>query len=183
MIRFDQFLEQEHIALLPIEQLAGFALGVILPPEWETLDEINGASVWIGPTHPRGEEFCPNAVLTLHRVQAALDSAKVFSMLCEQQRQSVPNCHELHRLIAPAKEGPGSAGNLALRIDHELGLIDSVTWSRIVPDGNETLIAQLTLTALRDSAIDKTAIKLDFSLRDSSEGDHGPAASGAPVGR
>jgi len=103
---------------------------------------------------PSVEEFRANAVLTMHRVEAALEPAEVFTMLCEQQLQSVPGTHEQHRDLAAAAEGPGAAGSLSMRINSDLGPIDSVSRSRIITTGQEVLIAQLTATALHDSPAD-----------------------------
>jgi hypothetical protein len=72
----------------------------------------------------------------------------------------VPGCHELHRELAAATEGAGVVGTLAVQITHELGTIDSVCRSRIITTEQETLIAQLTVTALHDSPVDRAHIWL-----------------------
>lgn len=74
-------------------------------------------------------------------------------MLAEQQVQLVPGCSEMRRELGVATEGVGIVGLLAMKIDHELGTIDSESRSRIIATEQETLIAQLTVTALRDSPV------------------------------
>lgn len=102
-------------------------------------------------------------------------------MLTEQQLQSVPGCREIHRELAAATEGPGVMGVLAMQITHELGTIDSVSRSRIITAEQETLIAQLTVTALHDSRVARANIWLslrkDGAVGPTSTGNHG----GAPV--
>jgi hypothetical protein len=103
----------------------------------------------------------------MHRVEASLDASEVFAMLVDQQSQSV-------------HEGPGVAAALALRITNELGTIDSVSRTRIITTEQATLIAQLTVTALHDSPVDRAHIWL--TVRTGAAGS--PAAghhSGAPV--
>jgi hypothetical protein len=80
--------------------------------------------------------------------------------LVDQQLQSVPGCHELHRDLAAATDGAGVAGALAMQITHELGTIDSVSRTRIITTEQETLIAQLTVTALHDSPVDRSNVWL-----------------------
>lgn len=82
-------------------------------------------------------------------------------MLADQQVQSVPGCHELHRELAAAT--------------------DTVSRARIITTEQETLIAQLTVTALHDSPVDRTNIWLTVRMGAAA----GPASaghhSGAPV--
>ena len=47
-----------------------------------------------------------------------------------------------------------------MQITHELGTIDSASQTRIITAGQETLIAQLTVTALHDSPVDRAHIWL-----------------------
>lgn len=111
----------------------------------------------------------------MHRVEAPLDAGEVFTMLVEQQLQSVPNSVELHREFAAATEGPGIVGLLAMRIAHELGIVDSVSRSRIITAEQETLIAQLTVTGLHDSPVDRAQIWLKART--------GPVAIPGPAGQ
>ncbi|RAU92529.1 hypothetical protein DQP58_18425 [Mycobacterium colombiense] len=113
-------------------------------------------------------------MLTMHRVQVPLDPAEVFVMLCEQQLQTAPRCRELHREFTAAAEGVGMVGALAMQIAHEVGTVDSASQSRIIAAERETLIAQLTVTALHDSPVDRAHIWLTARS--------GPVASPAPVG-
>jgi hypothetical protein len=78
--------------------------------------------------------------------------------------QSVPGCHELHRDLAAATERAGVAGALAMQITHELGTIDSVSRTRIITTEQETLIAQLTVTALHDSPVDRSNVWLTVRM-------------------
>ena len=111
-MRFDEFVAREHIEVLPADRFVGFPVGVELPPEWEQVDAKNGLRVWVWASDPRRKDFCGNAVLNLYRVQAVVEPSVLFAMLCEQQRQSVPNSRELLSDLAAATEGPGAAGTV-----------------------------------------------------------------------
>jgi len=159
-MRFDEFVNKRGLAVFPVDRFAGLVVQVGVPPGWEPFDSAPGVRVWVCRSDPLVAEFCANAVLTMHRVEAALDAAEVFAMLADQQLQSVPGCHEVRRDLAVATEGAGVVGVLGMQITHELGTIDSVSQSRIVTVGQETLIAQLTVTALHDSPVDRAHIWL-----------------------
>ncbi|RAV06707.1 hypothetical protein DQP57_20780 [Mycobacterium colombiense] len=174
-MRFDEFVAETGLAVAPVDRFAGFVVEVGVPPRWEPFDSAVGVRVWAWRDDPRTDVFCANAVLTMHRVQAALDPLEVFVMLCEQQLQTAPRCRELHREFTAATEGVGMVGALTMQIAHELGTVDSTSQSRIIMAEKETLIAQLTVTALRDSSVDPTQIWL--SARP------GPAAIPASAGR
>lgn len=47
-----------------------------------------------------------------------------------------------------------------MAIKHELGAVNSASWSRIIPNGTETLIAQLTVTSLDDSPVEQERVWL-----------------------
>ncbi|MDD7814689.1 LpqN/LpqT family lipoprotein [Mycobacterium sp. CSUR Q5927] len=181
-MRFDEFVALNGVALSPVDRFDGFAVDVGVPPDWEPFDSAAGIGVWICRSDPRIDQFCANAVLTLHHVEAPLDAADVFAMLSEQQLQSVPGCRELHRELATATEGPGVTGVLTMQINHELGVLDSVSRSRIITTEQETLIAQLTVTALHDSPVDREniwlAVRLAAAVRPPTGND-----GGAPVVR
>lgn len=153
-MRFDEFMARNGVAVSAVDRFDGLAVDVGVPPDWDPFDSAPGIGVWVCRDDPRIDQFCPNAVLTLHHVEAPLDAADVFAMLSEQQLQSVPGCRELHRELATATEGPGVTGVLTMQINHELGVLGSVSRSRIITRERETLIAQLTLTALHDSPVD-----------------------------
>lgn len=51
-----------------------------------------------------------------------------------------------------------------MQIAHELGTIDSVSRSRIITEGQETLIAQLTMTALHESPVKQANIWLSVRM-------------------
>ena len=74
-------------------------------------------------------------------------------MLVEQQLQSVSGCREQRRELAAATDGKGLVGVLAMQITDALGVIDSVSRSRIITTEQETLIAQLTVTGLYNSPV------------------------------
>lgn len=180
-MRFDEFISEQHIDVLPVDRLPGFAVGVELPPEWEPIDSPNGLRVWVWASDPHRNFFCANAVLNFYRLEAVLDPASVFAMLCEQQQGSVPNCSEIVRDFAAATEGPGVAATVVLQIDHEVGTIDSATRSRIVVAERETLIAQLTVTALHDSTRDHAQFALSMVVDQAADSTAGGHSSGAPV--
>ncbi|BBN48955.1 hypothetical protein MOKP45_37130 [Mycobacterium avium subsp. hominissuis] len=52
-----------------------------------------------------------------------------------------------------------------MQITHELGAIESVSRSRIITAEEETLIAQLTMTVLRDSPVERANIWLAVHKR------------------
>jgi len=173
-MRFDEFVNKHGLAVSPVDQFAGLVVQVGVPPGWEPFDSAPGVRVWVCRSDPCLPEFCANAVLTMHRVGAVLDPAKVFAMLADQQLQSVPGCREVRREVAAATEGAGVVGVLGMQITHELGMIDSVSQSRIITAGQETMVAQLTVTALHDSPVDRADVWL--SARP------GATAGAAPVG-
>lgn len=151
--RLDHYLRERAIAVAPADQFPGLIVEVGAPRGWELLDLTVGMRVWICRTGPCKGGFCANAVLTMHRIEAGLPGDGVFEMLAEQQVQLVPGCSEMRRELGAATEGVGIVGLLAMKIDHELGTIDSESRSRIIATEQETLIAQLTVTALQDSPV------------------------------
>ena len=159
-MRFDVFTEKQSLAVSPVDRFAGLVVEVGVPRGWEPFDSAVGARVWVCCVDSRIDVFGANAVLTMHRVEAALEPAHVFAMLVEQQLQSVPGCSEPRRELTAATEGAGVTGLLAMQIAHALGTIDSASQSRIITAEQETLIAQLTVTALHDSPVDRAHIWL-----------------------
>jgi hypothetical protein len=159
-MRFDEFVEGHGVAVSPVDEFAGFVVEVGIPEDWDPFDSAPGMRVWIWRSDPRIHEFCANAVLTMHRVEAVLDPGDVFAMLVDQQLQSVPGSHEVHRELAAATEGVGVVGAIAMHITRELGTIASESRSRIITAEQETLIAQLTVTALHDSPVDRADVWL-----------------------
>ena len=135
-MRFDEFVKERGVAVSPVDQFAGFKVEVGVPTGWEPLDSAPGMRVWVCRTDPRIADFCANAVLTMHRVEAVLYAGEVFAMLVDQQVQSVPGCHELHHELAAATEGAGAVGALAMQIAFEHGVVDSVSRSRIITADN-----------------------------------------------
>lgn len=174
-MRFDEFVQESGLSVFPVDRFVGFVVEVGVPPGWEPLDSALGLRVWACRNDPCIDVFCANAVLTMHRVEAPLDAVAVFAMLAEQQLQSVPGCREVRRELAAPTEGGGVVGALTMQITHELGTIDSVARSRIIMTEQETLIAQLTVTALHDSPVDRSTIWLTVHT--------GPATSPASAGR
>jgi hypothetical protein len=174
-MRFDEFVQESGVTVSPVDRFAGFVVDVGVPPGWAPFDSAVGARVWICRSDPCIDVFCASAVLTMHRVEAALDPAEAFAMLVEQQLQTAPGCSELRRELTASTEGAGIAGLLAMQIAHELGTVDSASRSRIITAEQETLITQLTVTALHDSPVDRTQIWLKVRP--------GPAAVPAPAGR
>jgi hypothetical protein len=159
-MRFDDFVDKHGVVVSAVDQFAGFVVQVGVPPGWEPFDSAVGIRVWLCRNDPRIDQFCANAVLTMHGVEAGLDAYEVFTMLVDQQLHSVPGCNELRRQLAAATEGAGVAGTLTVQINHDLGTIDSVSRSRIISIEEETLIAQLTVTALHESPVDLSNVWL-----------------------
>lgn len=180
-MRFADFVESHGLAVSSVDRFDGFVVEVGVPPGWEPFDSAAGIRVWVCRTDPRIDEFCANAVLTMHRVEAPLDADEVFAMLVDQQLQSVPTCHELNHEVAGATEGPGIVGVLAMQITHELGTIDSASRSRIITTEQETLIAQLTVTALHDSPVGRANIWLSVRMGTAAGSASADDRGGAPV--
>ena len=116
------------------------------------------AGLHLARADPLRRQFCANVVLTMAEVESALDPAAVFAKLCERESRLVPGTQETSRELVRAMEGPGVAGILALQIPTESGLLDGVSVTRILNAEKRTLIAQLTLTALPDSPVDRANI-------------------------
>lgn len=150
-MRFDEYAEKHGVSVLPVDRFAGLAVRVGVPSGWEAVDVATGVRVWVRRRDPHVAEFCPNAVLTMHRVQPSLDAVELFAMLVDQQLHSVPGCRESYRNVVGVANGVGVEGSLATQFDYEAGPIDSLCRSRIITTEENTLIAQLTVTALRDS--------------------------------
>jgi hypothetical protein len=182
-VRFDDFVALHGIAVSPVEDFDGYAVAVVLPPDWEEFD----AKVWSWRGDPFISKFGANAVLTMSRVAAPLDPAEVFDMLCEWQLHMVPGVRLRNRGQQPAVEGPGIVGSLLMDIDTtEYGLVDSASRTRIITTGEETLIVQLTITALHDSPVDRAHIRLAVASADvagPASVSYGGAASGGLEGR
>ena len=146
-MRFDEFLQQHGIVAVPVDRFDGFEVSVVGPHDWEAVEDRPGMRIWVWREDPYLQQFCANAVLTMHRVAVALDPPEVFAMLSDEQVHLVPGCHEHQRTSAPAEDGIGLQGTLSSQFDSEFGTIDSISRTRIIPTAQATLIAQLTLTA------------------------------------
>ncbi|BDB40900.1 MULTISPECIES: hypothetical protein [Mycobacterium] len=157
-MKFDEYVKRSGIALTGVGQFPGFVVEIGMPAGWEPERSAPGLRLWCHADEKAGGSFCANAVLTTHIAAADLDEEEVFAMLADEQMQSVPGCEEQHRDVASADDGIGIHGLLALQIPaHEFGAIESVSRSRIIKYGPETMIAQLTVTALLTSAVNHDA--------------------------
>lgn len=79
---------------------------------------------------------------------------EVFAMLVEEQVALVPRCGEERREVVPADDGIGVVGLLVLDIPaREFGALDSLSRSRIIRYGPQTIVAQLTLTAPQSAPV------------------------------
>jgi hypothetical protein len=175
-MRFDEYLQQRGITAVPVDRMDGFEVTVEGPQDWEPLEAQPGLRIWVWPQDPYRQQFCANAVLTMHRIAVELDPAEVFSMLSEEQVLVVPGCHVRERASAPAEDSTigGIQGMLSSQFDSEFGPVDSLSRTRIITADQQTLIAQLTLTALHVSSVDWAGIHLSV-VADA-------AAPDAPVG-
>jgi hypothetical protein len=69
--------------------------------------------------------------------------------------------------VTAATEGPGVVGLQFLEFTtEEFGRIGSASRTRIIPAGSQTLVAQLTVTALVDSPVDFADMGLTVAPRD-----------------
>jgi len=159
-MRFDEFVQQRNLAISAVDTFDGFVVEVGVPEGWYPFDSVTGMRMWACRSDPRSDIFCANAVLVTHGVEAELDAAELFTMLAEQQLGSVQCAHEQRRVLSAATEGPGFVGVLAMQINDKLGTIDSLTRTRIITNSEETMIAQLTVTALQDSPANRANIWL-----------------------
>jgi hypothetical protein len=173
-MRFDDFVGLRSLAVAPVDRFGGFVVEVGVPQGWYPFDSSVGMWVWVCRSDPRIDVFCANAVLTMHCVEAALDAGDVFEMLAEQQLESALGSHEQSRTLNVATEGPGVVAVLAMEIADKLGVIESVTRTRIITAEQGTMIAQLTVTAMQDSPANRGRLWLTVCSRDTS----GPAAPG-----
>ena len=179
-VRFEEYVAARGIPVTPADEFDGYSVTVALPPDWALFDpqflgELPGKRFWGWPADPFIERFGANAVLSLSRIGAAPDPAELFAMLCESQMHIIEGTRERARTLAAAPEGPGVVGLLFLEIPtEEFGRIGSASRTRIVPAGSQTLIAQLTVTALVESPVDFADTGLTVAP--------GDAAGPAPIG-
>jgi hypothetical protein len=180
-VHFDKFVRANQLHVAAVEQCEGLQVEAGLPPDWDPFQSGPGMRVWVWRNDPGAETFRANAVLTMNRVDSPLDPAAVFTMLCDQQVHALPDSHELRRDLAAAAEGPGVAGVLDMSITAEVGIVDSLSLSRIIADDRRTWIAQLTLTCLADSPVDRAGVWLRIRTGDGAVGPAGVAQPGAPL--
>lgn len=153
-MRFDEFLVRGGLTVTAVDRFAGFVVEVGLPTGWQEFREIPGMQVWCDGSQISSGRFCANAVLTMHLIEAPLDEDEVFAMLVEEQVALVPLCGEERREVVPADDGIGVAGLLVLDIPaHEFGALDSLSRSRIIRYGPQTMVAQLTVTAPQSAPV------------------------------
>lgn len=165
-MRFDEFAQQRNLAITAVDRFDGFIVEVGVPQGWYPFDSATGMRIWVCRSDPRSDIFCANAVLITHSVEARLDADEVFAMLAVQQLESVQCVYEQRRTLSAATDGPGVVGVLAMQIDDKLGTIDSLTQTRIITNPKETMISQLTVTALQDSPASRAKIWLTVRPRD-----------------
>jgi hypothetical protein len=177
-VRLDEYLSTHAITSAAVNDFPGYVVGVGLPAGWAPFDGGPGIKLWAWADDPNVDTFCANIVLTMHAIPAAIDPAEVFAMLCDEQAHLLPDSTERGRALGAASDGPGIAGRLAMTIGSEHGLLISESLSRIVTDTTETFIAQLTLTALPDSPVDRADIWLTVGRTEST----GDAAGPPPIG-
>ncbi len=96
-MRFDEFMTASGLVATPVDRFAEFEVNVGLPQGWNPFESAPGLRVWVCRNDPRIAEFCANAVLTMHRVDAGLCAGEVFAMVAEQQLRSVTGSRELRR--------------------------------------------------------------------------------------
>jgi hypothetical protein len=165
-VRFGEYVAECGIVVSPADEFDGYAVTVALPPDWalfdpESLGELPGKQIWGWPADPFIERFGANAVLSLSRIGATPDPAELFAMLCESQMHIVEGTRERGRSLTAATEGPGVVGLQFLDFTTEqFGRIGSASRTRIIPAGSQTLVAQLTVTALVDSQVDFAEMSL-----------------------
>lgn len=181
-MRFDEFIHASGISAVPVERFPGLVVEVGLPAGWYPFEGDVGVRVWGCRSDPCIDVFCANAVLTMHRIETRLDPADAFAMLVEQQLQTVAGARERTRAVSAATEGPGVMGLLTMEITDGLGVIDSLTRSRIVAADGETMVSQLTTTALRDSPVNRANVWMTLRSGDASgSASWGSHKGGVPI--
>ncbi|GAB1813208.1 hypothetical protein [Mycobacterium sp. MUNTM1] len=161
-MRFGEYVARNGLVVEPVNRFAGFAVEITLPGGWQPFRSVQGMWVWCQMDASSSGAFSANAVLTMHIVADALEEGEVFGMLADEQLHSVLNCRENYREVCQAEDGIGLQGLLVLEISiPDFGAICSLTQSRIVRYGEETMIAQFTATALASAPPDQA----DFTLR------------------
>jgi hypothetical protein len=158
--RFDEFVRANNIQQAAVDQFDEYRVDIELPADWEPFDSAPGTRTYIWRADPFIQQFCANVVLTMTRLETVLDPAEVFSMLCEGQLHTLPGSHETLRDVGEANDAGGVSGILAMQVDTGRGLVDSISLTHVVNNSEQTLIAQLTFTALRDSPVDCDHIRL-----------------------
>lgn len=81
-------------------------------------------------------------------------------MLIEQQLHCAPNGTQCVRELTPATEGAGFTGMSAVHIPLQRDTVVSESQSRIIVTEKQTLVAQLTVTALQSSPLDRASVWL-----------------------
>ena len=181
-MRFDEYLRHIGIVAIPVDSFDGFEVDVEGPAGWEAVESQPGMRIWIWPEDPYRQQFCGNAVLTMHRVPVSLDPADVFEMLCDEQVQLVGGGHERYRAGQLAEDGIGIRGMLSVQFDSEFGAIGSASQTRIITAAQETLIAQLTVTALLGSPANVANVRLTVVSADAAPDRNRPATARPIVG-
>lgn len=179
----DQLIETTGTVVRPVDRFGGLLVKVGLPPAWEPVESPFGSHIWVWIGDPRIKDFGANAVLTMHVMESVLDGATVFSALCEQQLHMLSDGRELKRELSTATEGPGVTGLFVTQLTADVGAIDSVARSRIVTTDSETLIAQLTVTALHDSPVDWLQVWLTAEPGSATGPTLANRGSGIPISR
>jgi hypothetical protein len=157
-MQFDEYLAAHGVRVAPLEDFPGYLVEVGLPEDWKPVEAAPGVRAWAWMADPQLEVFCANAVLTMHRLSVTIDPTEVFAMLCEQQLHMLAGSVEHSRSLTDAVDGPGILGVLETRIPSERGTLDSTSITRVLTNGGQTFIAQLTLTALPESRVDRLGI-------------------------
>lgn len=81
-------------------------------------------------------------------------------MLCDSNAHIYPDVHEYTREVEEATEGPGILGRFGMLVNADIGVLASESLTRVIADNRFTSIAQLTLTSLADSPVDRAHIRL-----------------------
>jgi hypothetical protein len=170
-VRFDEFAAERNISVSAVDRFAGYSVRVGLPADWWLFDSAPGVRIWVWRGDPRIGVFCSNAVFTMHRVEEPFDAGEMFGMLVDQQLQLVPPGQEQRRELASASEGVGFVGSVAIEFPLNCGTVVSESRSRIITTERLTLVAQLTLTALQDSPVDRA--KAWMTVREEAVADEG----------
>ena len=162
-IRFDEYITANNVIVAAVDRFDDYTATVALPPDWEPITSAPATRAWVWRADPFRTRFCASVVLTHTLLEATPDPAETFTMLCAWNANLFPATYEYIREVEAANDGPGLLGRFAMLMNADVGVVTIESLTRIITTQQHTLIAQLTLTALAESPIDRPQIRLTMT--------------------